>query len=163
MAFPPRSLEGVEAEAAAGLHLACGLRSWVCGGKRRACRSCWTTASAMMRSRAACLVHFSQPTLARSEMAARSSTPAGQPARTYPLKWIEDTFNSKEKTESLFRPEVENGNVTYHDLELAQASVILLFALTADEITLRIPSLQTFFSSKKRYLPVCLPIRGHPL
>jgi hypothetical protein len=49
-----------------------------------------------------------------------------QSARAYPLKWIEDTFNSREKTESLLRPEVENGNVTYHDMELAQASEILL-------------------------------------
>ena len=67
--------------------------------------------------------HMSQPTAVRPEMAVpRPPTQLGQSARAYPLKWIEDTFNSKERTERLFRPEVENGNVTYHDMELAQAS-----------------------------------------
>ncbi|KAF9650044.1 hypothetical protein BDM02DRAFT_3268241 [Thelephora ganbajun] len=61
----------------------------------------------------------------------RSPTQTNQSTRAYPLRWIEGTFNSKEKTETLFRPEVENGNITYHDMELAQS----------------------FFSNKTRYLP----------
>jgi len=52
----------------------------------------------------------------------------GQSSKLYPLKWIESTFNSKEKTESLLRPEVESGNVTYRDMELAQASGILSYS-----------------------------------
>lgn len=75
------------------------------------------------------VVRFSQPTTRRPEMAApRSPTQSGQSTRAYPLKWMEDTFNSKERTESLLRPEVENGNVTYHDMELTQASEILLLS-----------------------------------
>jgi len=76
-----------------------------------------------IKSSGACLVRFSQPTVGRPEMAApRSPTQPDQSARPYPLEWMESTFNSKERTESLLRPEVENGNVTYHDMELAQAS-----------------------------------------
>lgn len=83
--------------------------------------------------RPAYLVRFSQPTVCHSGMAVpRSPTQTDQSARAYPLKWIEDVFNSKEKTEHLLRPEVENGNVTYHDMELAQS----------------------FFSSRKRSLPL---------
>ena len=90
----------------------------------------------MMRSRARLSVPFSQPTLGRSEMTApRPPARQDQSARAYPLKWIEDVFSSKERTESLLRPEVENGNVTYQDMELTQASDILLLTQTAGEIT----------------------------
>lgn len=86
--------------------------------------------------RSACLVPFSQPTASHSGMAApRSSTQTDQPARAYPLRWIEGVFNSKEKTEYLLRPEVENGNVTYHDMELAQASEILPLAMSTEKVT----------------------------
>ena len=72
------------------------------------------------------LVGFSQPTVGNPGMAApRSQTQVDQPTRAYPLQWIEGVFNSKEKTENLLRPEVEQGNVTYHDMELAQASETL--------------------------------------
>ena len=84
------------------------------------------------------LVRFSQPTLGCSEMAVpRSPTQPNRSERAYryPLKWIEGTFNSKEKTESLLRPEVENGNVPYHDMELAQASDIYILAQTGEGVT----------------------------
>lgn len=58
----------------------------------------------------------------------RPPTQTDESTRAYPLKWMETVFNSKEKAEYLLRPEVENGNVTYHDMELAQASVILLLS-----------------------------------
>lgn len=78
-----------------------------------------------MRSSACLSRSFLTTNPRSSEMAVpRSPTQPHQSARAYPLKWIEGTFNSKDKTESLFRPEVENGNVTYHDMELAQASEI---------------------------------------
>ena len=82
----------------------------------------------MMRSRGcACLVRFSQPTVGCSGMAApHPPTQAGQPVRVYPLKWMESVFDSREKAECLLKPEVENGNVSYHDMELAQVSNILL-------------------------------------
>lgn len=88
--------------------------------------------------RSAGLVPFSQPTIGHSGMAdPRPPTQIDKSTRAYPLKWIEDVFNSKEKTEYLLRPEVENGNVTYHDMELAQASEILLFTNSTDQVTPR--------------------------
>jgi hypothetical protein len=65
----------------------------------------------------ACFTRFSQPTVSYSRMAdPRSPTQAGQPVRVYPLKWMESVFSSREKTEYLLKPEVENGNVTYNDM-----------------------------------------------
>lgn len=92
------------------------------------------------------LVPFSQPTAGHSGMAAsRSPTQTGQSSRAYPLKWIEAVFDSKERTESLLRPEVENGNVTYHDMELAQASEVLLLTRSTNEVTPRV-----FYSPSSR-------------
>jgi hypothetical protein len=85
------------------------------------------------------LVSHNQPCVNPGMAAPRSPTQADQPARAYPLKWIEAVFNSKEKTENLLRPEVENGNVTYHDMELAQASQILQVIQKYGEVTRRIP------------------------
>lgn len=91
-------------------------------------------------NRSACLVPFSQPTVGHSGMAdPHSSTQTDQSTRAYPLKWMEDVFSSKEKAECLLRPEVENGNVTYHDMEVAQASeILLLSARSTGEVTLRV-------------------------
>ena len=47
---------------------------------------------------------------------------------------MEGTFSSRKKTESLLRPEFENGNVAYHDMELAQASDISLLTQPADKL-----------------------------
>lgn len=82
----------------------------------------------------------------------RSPTQKDQSARAYPLGWIETVFHSKEKTEGLLRPELENGNVTYHDMELAQASEISLLIKSTDDVTPR--TFQSFFPNKKRHLPV---------
>ena len=84
-----------------------------------------------MRSSACLSRSFLTTNPRSSEMAVPRSPTQPQPStRAYPLKWIEETFNSKERTDSLLRPEVENGNVTYHDMDLAQASEIPLLTAT---------------------------------
>ncbi|TFY79046.1 hypothetical protein EWM64_g4968 [Hericium alpestre] len=37
----------------------------------------------------------------------------------YPVPWLEGTFTSRDRTEALLKPELENGTITYHDYESA--------------------------------------------
>ncbi|TFY71484.1 hypothetical protein EVG20_g1511 [Dentipellis fragilis] len=41
------------------------------------------------------------------------------PTVYYPLPWLEGTFSSRNRTDSLLRPELENGTITLHDFNAA--------------------------------------------